>query len=161
MRRKEMNGGKADAVRSRAVRRAGLLVLAIAGSAAHWAGGPARPRHQEAPVHQLRVYEIFDANKAAFHDRFRDHAMRIMARHRFNVVATWEARRPGRTEFVYLLEWPDTMTMHTRWRSFLADPEWVEIKRATAAVHGRLVGDIEDRVLQPTSYSPVRPIHLQ
>ena len=31
-------------------------------------------------IHQLRIYEIFDANKKAFHDRFRDHAMRIMAK---------------------------------------------------------------------------------
>src|SRR5439155_18965891 len=29
-------------------------------------------------IHQLRVYEIFDQNKQAFHDRFRDHAWRIM-----------------------------------------------------------------------------------
>ena len=25
-------------------------------------------------IHQLRIYEIFEHNKAAFHDRFRDHA---------------------------------------------------------------------------------------
>lgn len=24
-------------------------------------------------IHQLRIYEISDYNKAAFHDRFRDH----------------------------------------------------------------------------------------
>ena len=28
-------------------------------------------------IHQLRIYEIFERNKAAFHARFRDHAMRI------------------------------------------------------------------------------------
>jgi hypothetical protein len=32
------------------------------------------------PVHQLRIYEIFEASKAAFHARFRDHAARIMRR---------------------------------------------------------------------------------
>ena len=58
-------------------------------------------------IHQLRIYEIFEANKAAFHARFRDHAARIMERHGFDIVAMWEARTEGRTEFVYLLAWPD------------------------------------------------------
>ena len=31
---------------------------------------------QQKVIHQLRIYEIFDNNKKAFHDRFRDHAMR-------------------------------------------------------------------------------------
>jgi hypothetical protein len=44
-------------------------------------------------VHQLRIYEIFDNNKQAFHDRFRDHAMRIMAKYDFHFVALWETRR--------------------------------------------------------------------
>ena len=29
-------------------------------------------------IQQLRTYEIFEKNKAAFHARFRDHAARIM-----------------------------------------------------------------------------------
>jgi hypothetical protein len=37
-------------------------------------------------IHQLRIYEIFDSNKKAFHDRFRDHAMRVMAKYDFKIV---------------------------------------------------------------------------
>ncbi len=105
-------------------------------------------------IHQLRIYEIFDGNKKAFHERFRDHAMRIMARYGFKIVATWESRRHNRTELVYLLEWPDTETMKERWAKFMADQEWAEIKKATAEAHGPLVGDIEDRTLDLTDYSP-------
>jgi len=36
----------------------------------------------------------------------------------------------------------------------MADEEWAEIKRDTAAKHGTLVGAIEDRLLTPTDYSP-------
>jgi hypothetical protein len=39
------------------------------------------------PIHQLRIYEIFEGNKQAFHDRFRDHAARIMAKYDFQIVA--------------------------------------------------------------------------
>ncbi|HEX3524813.1 MAG TPA: hypothetical protein VHT52_22335 [Stellaceae bacterium] len=32
-------------------------------------------------IHQLRIYEIFEDTKNAFHARFRDHAARIMRRY--------------------------------------------------------------------------------
>ena len=76
---------------------------------------------QQSVIHQLRIYEIFDSNKKAFHDRFRDHAMRIMAKYDFKIVATWESKNDYRTEFVYLLEWPDKETMTDRWKRFLQD----------------------------------------
>src|SRR5215468_7806592 len=37
--------------------------------------------------------------------------MRIMAKYDFNIIATWEAKKDNRTEFVYLLEWPNKQTM--------------------------------------------------
>src|SRR5207249_11785598 len=94
-------------------------------------------------IQQLRIYEIFEHNKAAFHARFRDHAMRIMKRYGFNIVSMWESRTGERTEFVYLLTWPDLATKEEAWRRYLADPEWVEIKRVTKAKYGDLVGEIE------------------
>lgn len=105
-------------------------------------------------VHQLRIYEIFDNNKQAFHDRFRDHAMRIMKKYDFNIVAMWEAKNGARTEFVYLLEWPDEATMNDRWAKFMADQEWASIKKETAAKYGNLVGEIQVRTLHLTPYSP-------
>ncbi len=113
-------------------------------------------------INQLRIYEIFDHNKAAFHARFRDHAARIMARHGFRILAMWEARSEqgseARTEFVYLLAWPDEAAKDAAWESFMADEEWQEIKRRTAAEHGGLVGAIEDRILRATDYSaPLMP----
>jgi hypothetical protein len=105
-------------------------------------------------IHQLRIYEIFERNKPAFHTRFRDHAARIMRRYGFNIVAMWEAHAGARTEFVYLLAWPDEATMRSAWSNFMADAEWKEIKRVTAAEHGDLVGEIEDRTLRLTDYSP-------
>jgi heme-degrading monooxygenase HmoA len=105
-------------------------------------------------IHQLRIYEIFEANKDAFHARFRDHAARIMKRHGFNIIAMWEAQTEARTEFVYLLLWPDEQIKTSAWAAFMADQEWEDIKKATRD-RGSLVGRIEDRVLAPTDYSPV------
>jgi NIPSNAP len=105
-------------------------------------------------IHQLRIYEIFDSNKKAFHDRFRDHAMRIMAKYDFKIVATWESTKDNRTDFIYLLEWPDKEAMTDRWEKFLRDPEWIKIKKETGEINGPLVGEIQDRTLYLTDYSP-------
>jgi heme-degrading monooxygenase HmoA len=105
-------------------------------------------------IHQLRIYEIFEHNKAAFHDRFRDHAARIMQTYGFHILAMWETKTDQRTEFVYMLTWPDEATMRSAWARFMADEEWKEIKRVTSAKYGDLVGAIEDRVLIETDYSP-------
>jgi len=109
---------------------------------------------QQNVIHQLRIYEVFDANKKAFHDRFRDHAMRIMAKYDFKIVATWESKKGNRTEFVYLLEWPDKETMTDCWKKFLQDQEWIKIKKETGEINGPLVGEIQDRTLYLTDYSP-------
>jgi len=124
-----------------------ILALAALAAALAW------PAAAE-PIHQLRIYEIFDGNKQAFHDRFRDHGARIMARHGFKVLSMWETRFEGKTEFVYLLEWQDEPAMKAAWAAFMADPEWSEIKRVTGAANGRLVGAIQDRTLRLTPYSP-------
>lgn len=106
-------------------------------------------------IQQLRIYEIFENNKAAFHARFRDHAARIMrTRYGFRIVAMWETKFDGRTEFAYLLEWPDEATMTASWKAFMVDSEWSEIKRTTSAAHGVMVGQIEDRLLHAVDYSP-------
>ena len=105
-------------------------------------------------IQQLRTYEIFEKNKAAFHARFRDHAARIMKTYGFHIVAMWETRSGDKPQFVYVLEWPDEATKTAAWAAFMQDKEWAEIKRVTSAQHGALVGGIEDRTLTPLDYSP-------
>lgn len=128
-----------------------MLGMASLAATARAADAPAPP------IHQLRIYEIFDDTKPAFHTRFRDHALRIMRRHDFDIVAMWESHNGERTEFVYLLQWPDEATLRDRWAAFMADEEWARIKRETR-VHGRMVGEIEERTLRLTDYSPRREL---
>ena len=124
-----------------------VLMMALASPAAE-------PARCSPALQQLRIYEIFEGNKAAFHDRFRDHAQRIMNRYEFDIVTMWESRNGDRTEFVYLLNWPDEATMKRQWSAFLADEEWSRIKKEWGAIHGKAVGEIQDRTLKRTDYSP-------
>jgi heme-degrading monooxygenase HmoA len=107
--------------------------------------------HTAAPVQQIRIYELFDGTKAAFLERFREHAVPIMKRYGFSIVAMWESRYEGRPEFVYVLEWESESQMKAAWASFMADEEWSQIKKRTGALHGPMVGAIQDRVLRPVA----------
>ena len=142
------------------------LVLALsvavgsASSASPRPGAPGPPviaTPAAPPLYQLRIYEIFEHNKAAFHARFRDHAVRIMGKYGFHIRSMWEAKTDARTEFVYLLEWPSEAVMKDSWAKFMADEEWARIKKETLAAHGSLVGEIQERVLHTLDYSPKLP----
>lgn len=107
-------------------------------------------------IYQLRTYEIFEENKVAFHARFRDHAYRIMQRHGFDFGGSWESRPPERTEFLYILRWPDQETMQAAWEAFMTDEELQTIKTETNAEHGSMVGSIQDQVLHSVDTLPGR-----
>lgn len=105
-------------------------------------------------LQQLRIYEINRGNRDAFHKRFQDHALRIMRRHGFKIIDMWESDSGEKIEFVYLLSWPDRSTMDSRWRELLADQEWIDIKKRTAAQSGELVRAVNSQPLIRVSYSP-------
>lgn len=118
-------------------------------------------RQDKSPIHQLRIYEVPVANGEAFHKRFKEHAMRIMENHGFKIVSIWETNSGGVMEFVYLLQWNTREEMTASWTSFMADKEWISIKAKTSQAHGTFVNRIEDRVLTPQEYSPVKNLLLK
>ena len=105
-------------------------------------------------IQQLRIYEMNRSNRDNFHGRFQDHALRIMKRHDFNVVDMWESDNGENLQFVYILTWPNKTTMESSWKSFLADQEWIDIKKHTAKEHGQLMTSANGQPLVRVSYSP-------
>ncbi|GEM_PF-484478 len=134
-----------------------FLAVVVAATLAWSAPATAADRYlceRQDGLQQLRIYEINRDNRGPFHDRFRDHALRIMQRHGFTVLDMWESDTGDRLQFVYLLSWPDEATMEARWEAFLADGEWIAIKRRTAAESGQLVREANGQPLARLSYSP-------
>jgi hypothetical protein len=108
-------------------------------------------------IHQLRIYEIDPTMRVAFHERFRDHAVRIMESNEFRILAMWESETDDRLEFVYLLEWPDQVTLERQWERFMADQSWSRIKdEVRAASGGEPVLNVTSRVLELVRYPPNR-----
>ena len=42
----------------------------------------------------------------------------------------------------------------TAWESFMADEKWSAIKARSVAEHGTMVGDIQEKAMRLTEYSP-------
>ena len=57
----------------------------------------------------------------------------------FTIVAMWYSEFGDKTEFIYILPWPDEATMHKQWESFMADTEWEDIKRKSRETTGEMV----------------------
>ena len=106
-------------------------------------------------VYQLRIYEVSPDKREIFHNRFREHALRIMKRYGFEIIALWESTSVVNFEFVYLLRWPDVATMDRQWKAFLGDEEWIEVKRQTVQKTGEPVVRVTSRVLDEVEYSPM------
>lgn len=110
---------------------------------------------KDSSIYQLRIYEVSPEKRIPFHKRFKENALRIMKRYEFEPVALWESKSVLNFEFIYILRWPDLETMDRQWKLFLADPEWIEIKRKMAEEIGEPVQSVTSRLLDAVEYSPV------
>ena len=110
----------------------------------------------QSPVYQLRIYKLHPGNEAHFHDRFREQCIPIMKRYGFDIVFTSQSgtSQGGHAEFVYLLRWKDRATQIEAWKTFLADKEWIAIKKASTVKFGDLVDDVQDRSLDMLPSTP-------
>ena len=111
-------------------------------------------------MYQLRIYEVNPEKRGPFHERFQNDAMRIMKKYGFNIVALWESASESKLEFIYILNWPDMETMDRKWKAFLADQEWIDIKKKMDKDIGEPVLKATGRVLEAVEYSPVSTISV-
>jgi hypothetical protein len=114
-----------------------------------------RSSFMDKSIYQLRIYEVSHDKKEAFHDRFKNHALRIMKKYDFHPVAIWESKSVVNFEFIYILKWSNIEIMEKQWKLFLADEEWINIKKNMNDEIGEPVLRVTSRVLEGIEYSPV------
>jgi len=105
-------------------------------------------------INQLRLYSVNPELREEFLTRFRDHAARIMRdRYGFKIVAMWLSDEQDNLRFVYILCWPNLEAKEEAWKRFMADEEWIEIKRLSRETTGEPVQGIEDILLNAVEFS--------
>lgn len=71
----------------------------------------------------------------------------------FEIVALWYSEFNDTTEFIYILRWPDAITMHRQWEGFMRDEEWEEVKRRTQESYGEMVlAKVRDQILHNSDW---------
>jgi hypothetical protein len=54
-----------------------------------------------------------------------------------------------------MLVWESLADREVRWGSFVVDPEWIEVRKASEAA-GPIVANMNSSFLTPTSFSPAK-----
>ena len=107
-------------------------------------------------IHELRIYTAAPGRLPDLMARFRDHTLALFEKHGITNVGYWTNAIGGRSdELVYILGFQDLAQRDSSWAAFGSDPEW----RAAAAESekdGPLVHHIENRILRPTDFSPLK-----
>ncbi len=106
-------------------------------------------------IYELRIYTAHPGKMGALMKRFRDHTMELFERHGIHNVGYWINSVGGRSdELWYIISFESAGQRDEAWRNFASDPEWVAA-RAASEEDGPLVHHIENRILQPTEWSPM------
>ncbi|MGN7998783.1 NIPSNAP family protein [Sphingomonas sp. 22176] len=108
------------------------------------------------PVYELRIYYPAPGKAEALNARFRNHTLKLFARHGMHNVAYWnELPRPDAPEgrVVYILSYPSREAREADWKAFGADPEWQKVV-AESEANGKIVTKVESIFMTMTDYSP-------
>src|SRR5262245_51035394 len=113
---------------------AGFAVAFAAGFAVRGAVGvvPVVQAQAAGRVFELRTYTAAPGKFEALNKRFRDHTVRIFAKHGISNVAYYTPvdGAPGAGEqLVYILPHASRAAATKFWADFQGDPEWVKVKK--------------------------------
>jgi hypothetical protein len=111
----------------------------------------------QARVFELRTYTAHDGKLGAVVDRFRDHTMKIFAKHGMASVGYWTAEDAplSQNTLIYILAHPSREAAKKNWDEFRNDPEWKQAKSASEA-SGPIVEKTVSVYLDATGFSPLR-----
>jgi len=107
-------------------------------------------------LYEERIYTIMPGKMADIERRFAQHTMRLFEKHGIKVVGFWKTAI-GRQNFelVYILEYKDANDRMEKWEAFMKDPDWIKA-RNESETHGPLVAQVENKILVPLSFSPLK-----
>lgn len=113
-----------------------------------------------ARLFELRTYTTNPGKLETLHSRFRDHTLRIFAKHGMGNFLYWrpvDGQAGWENKMVYLLTFPNVAARSSAWAAFSADPEWQKVA-ADSQKDGTILaspGGVVSVQLVPTDYSPL------
>lgn len=107
-------------------------------------------------VYELRTYTTPEGKLPELLSRFRDHTVKLFAKHGMTNVIYWTPTDKPNT-LVYLLAHKSEQAGKDSFAKFREDPEWVKAKAESEAA-GSLTTKVESLYLTPTDYTPAATV---
>lgn len=113
-------------------------------------------------VYELRIYTCNEGKLPDLHARFRDHSIRILAKHGMESLYYWtisekassDTEADAKNMLVYVLAHKSREAADASWAAFRADPEWVDVK-AKSEANGPLLSKTPVSIfMTATDFSP-------
>ncbi len=107
-------------------------------------------------IYELRIYYTMPGRLPDLLKRFDTYTLKIWEKHGIKQAGFWTTLIGSHNgALYYLLAWESLAEREKKWGAFLADPEWLEVRRVTEA-NGQLNERVENQILAPTSFSSVK-----
>jgi len=120
-----------------------------------WCTGAANAQQAQATqVYELRTYTTLPGRLPALNARFRDHTMKLFAKHGMKNVI-YLTPMDEENKLVYLLAHESRDAAKKSFAAFGADPDW-KAARDASEKDGKIVEKVESVFLTPTDYSPLK-----
>ena len=107
-------------------------------------------------IHELRIYHCAPGRLPALNNRFETITLGFWKKYGIRPVGFWTTLIGDSNQtLTYMLEWESLAEREAKWNAFASDPEWLA-KRAETEAERIIVERIENCILTPTAYSPMR-----
>ena len=130
-----------------------VLLLAASLLGAVCASGAANA--QATRVFELRTYTTNDGKFNDLLNRFRDHTVRMFAKHNMVSIGYWIPKDQPNT-LIYILAHPSREAAVQNWDAFRKDPEWVAARTASEANGTILAKPPVFVFMDPTAFSAIK-----
>jgi hypothetical protein len=108
-------------------------------------------------LYEWRIYSAIPGRMEALNERFANTTLRMFEKHGIKVIGFWEAVIGTSNTLYYMLAFNDMAHREKAWNAFASDAEWLKAKKETEdRAGGPLVERVENALLKPTRYSPLK-----
>ncbi len=131
--------------------------LFVLGALTVWLARPTAVEAQSPRVYELRTYRCLPGRLEALKTRFRDHTLKLFAKHGMKNIGYWvPADAPdSQNTLIYIIAHDSRAAAEKSWSEFRDDTEWKTVRDASEK-DGKIVEKVESVYMTAADFSPLK-----
>ncbi len=107
-------------------------------------------------VFEMRTYTCLPGKLETLKTRFRDHTIRIFAKHGMESIGYWIPQDERKdTTLIYIIAHKSRAAATQNWKDFGSDPEWRKVATESEA-NGKIVEKVVSVFMDPADFSQIK-----